>query len=368
MRRSAPLTVSLLVTAALAGAGCSDLGTCDDPAKGRTLVQMNGQLYYTGQAIITRSCATGCHAAGATGAIRNGAPADLNFDLNPLAPGDPIMDPSGNVVGVQLNPTELSGLRGRQRKVYDMRTAIWDQVKDGLMPPSNFSMLKSLTGIMRTVIGASGCTGMGELTDLGANRQDLRNWLACDTPVVETSSDDLPYKPLDPNAPPEDKAAGSGYYATAQSVGYQYPACGGGSSGTAPSFSELYTEIFSIQCKICHAPNGVPEAATLDFSTEDIAYMELLGANGMGGATSCTTSPAPFVTPNRPEQSYLLFKVGGQTGTICGSLMPAPPGISKAQSDKIRAWIMAGALRTPAAGGGDGGVAAGDAGAADAAR
>jgi hypothetical protein len=57
-----------------------------------------------------------------------------------------------------------------------------------------------------------------------------------------------------------------------------------------------------------------------------------------------------------------VTKIGAQQGTICGTVMPSAPGLPKEDADKIKAWIAAGALRTPAAGGGGGG----DAGVADA--
>lgn len=367
MQRSAPLTVSLLTTAALFHAGCSDLGDCDDPAKGRTLVKIGSRLSYTGQAIITQSCTVGCHNSGATGSFRKGAPADLNFDLNPLDPGTPITDSTGKVTGVQVDPAARAKLREHQRTVHEQREAIWDQVQKGLMPPSSTPMFKELARLIRTKLtGQSMCPDGQALVNLDKDKEELRKWLACDTPVVETSSPDLPYQPVPANAPPEDQAAGSVYYSIDNTVGYQYPSCGASSGGDAgaggPSFSELYKDIFEMQCKLCHYTGSVLNS-TLDFQTEDIAYMELLGANGMGGATSCTAmNPNPFVTPGKPEQSYLLTKVGAQQGTICGTLMPTPPGLAKEDADRIKAWIMAGALRTPAGGGGGGDAGVADAG------
>jgi hypothetical protein len=306
MQRSAPLTVSLLTTAALFHAGCSDLGDCDDPAKGRTLVLVGSKLSYTGQAIITQSCTVGCHNAGATGTLRNGAPADLNFDLNPLEPGPAITDSTGKITGVQVDPVARAKLREHQRKVHDQREAIWDQVQKGLMPPSSTPNFKDLMRLIRTKItGQSMCTNGQALVNLDKDKEELRKWLACDTPVVETSSPNLPYQPVPANAGPEDQAAGSVYYSIDNTVGYQYPSCSAGTDGGdagvgGASFSTLYKDIFEPQCKLCHF-TGSTINNTLDFQTEDIAYMELLGANNMGGATSCTAmNPNPFVTPGKP--------------------------------------------------------------------
>jgi hypothetical protein len=381
MQRSAFRTVSLLTlvgSAALLSTGCSDLGNCDE-FKGRTTVVVggvNGQLLYTGQAILYQSCATGCHSSSAKGDVRRGAPADLNFDLYPLKPGAPIKDGQGNVVAVQLDPVQLAGLRTRQRTVYEQRQAIWDQVKDGLMPPTKYSNFKSLSGIMKSMFGPDGkCTGGGAaLTTLDADKEELRNWLACDTPVVETTSSDLPYKAPASNAPPEDKAAGSVYYATTDSVGYQYPSCGG-DGGTTPggeqSFSDLFTTILKPQCGSCHSALN-PTGVTLEFNTtEDAAYVSLMGANGMGKPQGvvCAGNSVPYVTPGDPAKSYLLPKMdkAKMSGVSCGDLMPQPIGSDPPAIKKVRDWIMAGALRQPAGGGG-GDAGAADAGAADAAK
>lgn len=344
--------------------GCSDLGTCDDPAKGRTTVLYGTQLYFTGQAILTNSCTQGCHQGGAEGQVRRGAPADLNFDLKPLTPG-PVIASGASITGVQIDPLALKAFRARQRKVYEQRANIWAQVQDGLMPPSNASSFEDLTAIVRTMFGADGkCTGGGQaLTTLGKDKEELRKWLACGTPVIETNSKDLPYKATT-SALPEDMAAGSVYYATDASVGYQYPSCsgGGGSDGGAAvsSFSEIYTGILKPNCAVCHPVSN----AGVDFTTEDTAYTSLLGANGQGKPqlTLCAANPVPYVTPGDPSKSYLLAKMDKSmmSGPHCDTLMPQPLGSDADAVAKVRAWIQAGALRRPAAAG------AGDAGTPDA--
>jgi hypothetical protein len=286
----------------------------------------------------------------------------LNFDLIPLTAGAPVKDGSGNVVAVQLDAKALAGLRSRQRRVYEQREAIWDQIQDGLMPPSKFAAFKSLASIIPSMFGSDGkCTGTGALTSLDADKDALRKWLACDTPVIETSSKDLPFKAPAAGAQAYDSAAGSVYYATVQSVGYQYPACGGGGGGGggAPSFSELYQGILKPQCGLCHPAVN----AAVDFSTEDLAYSSLLGSNGMGKPQMvvCAGNKVPYVTPGDPSKSYLLPKMdkAKASGVVCDTLMPQTTGGADAATvAKVRAWIMAGALRMPAASaGGDAGVA-----------
>lgn len=367
MQRSDLWTVALLSTVAVLSIGCSDLGTCDEDTEGRTTVTYGTQFMYTGQAIITSACATGCHNSGVSAKSRHGAPGDLNFDLYPLPAGAPIYSggASGTPVAVQVDSKQLEGLRARQRKVYEMRESIWDQVEKGLMPPKGIGAYESLIAIKRAVFGTDTkkCTATAALTTLSAHKEELRTWLACGTPVVETTSEQLPYKELEADASVADKAAGTGYYATAQRVGYQYPACmpsgGGGDGGvSAPSFHDLYGTVFAT-CASCHLPKGLNDA--VDFSSEDAAYTSLLGANGMGRpqVATCSTNTAPYVTPGDPSKSYLLAKMDktGMSGVHCLDLMPQPGGSDASSVSMVRAWIAAGALRMPAAGGvGDAGM------------
>ena len=365
MERRALFTAALLASAAVLSSACNDLGSCDDPAKGRTTVTFAGDFMFTGQAIITQSCGTGCHVSGAKDGARQGAPAGLDFNLKPIADGTPV-PASGTPTGLQLDPTELAGLRSRQRTVYEQRELIWSQIEKGLMPPKGAS--QSLMAIARAMFGGDQKCAMGAaLTTLGEHKEELRNWLACDTPVVEAASAQLPYKPLPANAPPEDQAAGCGYYSIPEvSIGYQYPACGGGggTGGGAPAFSEVYTKVFSPSCAVCHTPGGLN--STVDFSTESAAYTSLMGANGMGKAQPCAKNMSPYVTPNDATKSYLINKMDSTTSTAlrCDDVMPQGTGSTMSDITLVKAWIMGGALRMPAAGGGGGA----DAGAADAGR
>jgi len=189
MQRRALATAALLTAAALSSA-CSDIGTCDDPAQGRKTVTSGGQLMFAGQAILNKSCATGCHNSASKGAGRQGAPAGLDFDLMPVTNG------TLSGAGLTLPPEALKGLKSRQRDVYEKRELIWEQVQKGLMPPT--SAFEALAGIVATMFGSDGkCTGGGQAyTTLGAHKEELRQWLACATPIIEATSDMLAHKPL----------------------------------------------------------------------------------------------------------------------------------------------------------------------------
>jgi hypothetical protein len=349
MRRSAIWAASALSAVGLLAAGCNDLGTCDDPAKGRTTVEFGRGVAYTGQAILLTSCAAGCHLSTAKGDARRGAPAGLDFDLAPItnpAPG-PAVTADGGVVGVQVDAQQIAGLRARQRKVFDEREAIWEQVDKGLMPP--LPTFKNLMNIFRTRFATdASCTRGESLGDLDKAKADFRNWLACGTPIVETFSNLLPYgQPA--GMDPADTAAGAAAYAG--STGYQYPECKSDVGPGGPTFEQIYNNILASPVYSCTpACHGTGVAmGNFDIGTIDTAYTVLLGANGQGGATTCPGVVPVYVKPNDPGASYLVAKLGGG-GTLCpapnNALMPlGSSGISAADLDLLRQWIMAGAMR-----------------------
>lgn len=359
MQRSAYLSVALLISAALFNSACDDdLGSCTDPARGRTtVVDSSGQLMFTGQAVINTSCAP-CHGSTAKGVGRKGAPAGLDFDLFPLTGTTTVTDSSGNIQGVSLDPTQLAGLRTRQRKVFDERALIWDQMQKGLMPPTD--TYESLMGFVKSVFGSDGkCTRGAALTTLDASTEDFRQWLACDAPIIEATSDKLPYKPLPAGASPADSAAGAAYYSIpGVSVGYQYPSCGGGSSGGPATFDQVYNNVLakaSNLCLSCHG--GSAPMGNFDIGTIDKAWTTLMGANGQGGMTTCELGSV-HIKPNDPNNSYLLNKVVPAKMRCAASpaVMPygSTTGLPQADVDLITSWINAGALRSAPSGGGSG--------------
>jgi hypothetical protein len=374
MERSAFLLAALIGATAVFSSACNDLGSCDDPARGRTTVSnAGGEFMFTGQAILNNSCAP-CHGSKVTGAGRRGAPAGLDFDLFPLPAVSTEKAADGSIVGVLLDSEDWKALRTRQRKVYDERELIWEQVEKGLMPPESTSTFKNLSTYFRSMFTSSDmkCSRGTALTDLGAHREEFRTWLACDVPIVEAASNMLPYKALPAGATPADSAAGAGYYSIPNlSVGYQYPSCAGGggdggmSGGNTPGFDEVYNTVLaksSNTCLACHS--GAAAMGMFDIGTLDKAWMTLMGS-GQGGATTCATSPV-YVTPNDPEKSYLLNMVVTSKTRCTDNVMPlgSTTGLPTADVDLITRWIAGGAPRTApatgggsdAGGGGDGGV------------
>ncbi len=333
--------------------GCDSLGDCTDPAEGRTPVLVGNQVMYAGQAIINRSCASGsCHSEGSSRNLRRGAPAGLDFDLIP-AEATPTADGSP----AELKESDLSRLRKHQRKVFDQRHAIWEQIERGLMPPDGLgeSFRTASAGALLeiTQIGSPGCPVTTELEPITekSTRDLLRSWLACGAPIVEANVAGLS-KPIGGTA------------------GDQFPACVG---DLEPTFDNVYKTVFTggaIGCVSgCHEPGGGGGAEDFDLSTPAIAYASLMGANGMGKApTDCDESDAFMVVPGQPTESYFYAKVGGEGEKICGELMPfgSESGLFPQDLDLVRRWIEAGAPGPGVAvGTSDAGASANDAGAGE---
>jgi hypothetical protein len=308
------------------------------------VVTADGKVMYAGQAIIVASCASGtCHTSTAKGDARRGAPEGLDFDIAPATFSATTVDKEGNTVG-NVDKADLDRLAKYQRKVFDERDHIWEQVDRGLMPPDGPLGQPSRDapqGALFVTYDADTCTRGAALNPIksGSAKAELKEWLACGTPVVEASGPGLPQE-------------------VAGTVGRQFPECGGGP--TAPTFEAVYSTILVPTCAVCHPTLNAP-----DFSSIEKSYESLLGAGGKGVPSGCSTNDAPYVTPGDVSKSYIVAKVGGG-GAFCGPVMPeSPTPLSTEQLDLLKAWIDAGAP-APGQSAGDAGVAGGDAGAGDA--
>ncbi|MFT3927243.1 MAG: hypothetical protein QM778_32160 [Myxococcales bacterium] len=328
------------VCAASLGLGCNDLGDCTDAAKGRYPVLVGTQVMYAGQAIIATSCAAGsCHTELSSRANRYGAPAGLDFDIKPVVASGMTTTVDGREIA-EISDEDLARLKKHQRKVFDSRHDIWEQVERGLMPPEGVGKpwREASAGQLIDVSGG-GCTATGALAPITdkQTREILRGWLACGSPIVEANVTGL--------AQP-----------VGGTVGDQFPAC---APPGDPTFDNLYATVISPTCvNGCHEPGGSREQ--FDLSTPEIAFASLMGADGTGGVPSgCSTNKDPMVTPNKPEDSYFYAQVGGTGGSICSPVMPfgSVDGLEPASLDLVKRWIEAGA---PAPG-----VAVGDAGVGD---
>jgi hypothetical protein len=319
------LLVAVLAPLFFVLSACDDLGKCTDPLNGRVPVtDANGRVMYAGQAIMQSACAS-CHGSNATGAGRAGAPAGLDFDVLPLeATGTTTVN--GQMVGTTMDAAGMSGLRRRQRKIFDLRELIWEQVIDGLMPPSGLGdpYKKISPGAKVTGFSADGgCTKDTPYAGVSnkATQKVLQQWLACGAPVVEMNVAALP-----------EPVGGT--------VGDQYPSCGG--APMEATFENMYMAIVvGGTCAVAGCHLGDSSQAGFDLAM-DKAYVEMVGADMTGGASTCMG--AKMVVPGDPANSYLLTKLGGETDlTICNTIMPPAGKLPQATLDLLEAWIMAGA-------------------------
>lgn len=99
--------------------------------------------------------------------------------------------------------------------------------------------------------------------------------------------------------------------------------------------------IFDSACTRCH-------------STRTPFLTKTSARNALAGTSACTNEGAriPYIVPGHPEQSFLFFKIGGETvlspvGTDCAGTMPSDgPSLAKtnlAAVERVRQWILSGA-------------------------
>jgi hypothetical protein len=274
---------------------------------------------------MNRSCAYGtCHSSTAKGAARNGAPVGLDFDLVPVT-GSTHTDARGNTT-VELDPEQIAGLRERRNNVFNVRNLIWQQVRDGLMPPDGmFARFKSLVAIFDSDEDTP-CTVRSDAfddVDSKASQDVLRNWLACRAPIVEANGE----------------VERDGVPGTA---GYQYLACedapiGDGGAGDI-TLDTVFTRVFDGDgfCTGCHP--SVADEYPLDLSDLDKAYETLLD-----DGERCNGKP--YVTPGDPDKSFLI-DVLTLSNPGC-DISRMPDGFDEPLADEeiqlVRDWIEQGA-------------------------
>jgi hypothetical protein len=319
---------SMAAALAALAAGCTEnVGACfDDGTRGRDTVVVGSHVEYAGQAILNQACATGCHNSEAKGSKRNGAPAGLDFNLNPVSAetADRAEDSAGRTYAV-LDDDVIAGLRARQREVFTERNLIWQQVRDGMMPPDGaFKRFWNLVAI--SVSGKeSPCTRGDALggIDSKASQDLLRNWLACQAPIVESYGGPVEL----------DGVAGRS--------GYQYLACEveAGAVGLVDLMDETRGVFTSTGCTGCHPASA--RDYPLDLSSIDRAYATLVED------TTVRCEGKPYVTPNEPDRSFLL-DVLTKDDPGCG-ITRMPFGLeplSAGEVQQVRDWIAAGAPRS----------------------
>lgn len=308
----------LAIATCLFGA-CTDVGPCDGPLEGRDTVLVNGMIVYGGQAIMNKTCATGCHLSTAKGTDRRGVPAGLDFDLFPVeeenADGTA---KSGKSTIVKLKRAQIDGLRARQRKIVEMRDSIWHQVLEGQMPPGGLVL-----SVMSTIFASSETKPCSSAESYSAveeaeTREVLRNWLACGAPFVETNGMAL------------EKSSAAG------TVGDQYHSCTTSPPGSSATLETLFQSTFA-DCGGCHnnALTGPPMFAGVETLAASLRTKSACGGK-------------PFVTPGEPKQSYLLDLLRAPNPSCDHQQMPAG-GLGPLSARAIQGvedWIANGAPTT----------------------
>ena len=288
---------------------------CHGSLQGRDTVLAGGQVVYGGQAILNRTCAGGCHSSSATGDNRHGVPAGLDFDLMPVDQEDVAgTKKSGDRTVVKLTGSQIAGLRARQKKIVEQRNLIWQQIEDGLMPPSG-----GFESMMTNIFASSEktpCKRGTPYTEMSQvrTREVLRNWLACGAPLVETNSTKIV-----PTV------------ATPGTAGYQYRVCE--PETEVITLETLFSNTLS-QCGGCHnQPIGTPPPR---FTSLEVFATTLLEGKGCSGK--------PFVTPYKPEESYLLDRLkGADPDCPLSTIMPPGDMLTERGIAQVTAWITAGA-------------------------
>lgn len=326
--------------AALALVGCgTDLGSCDAATSQALVYDGQGVPFYAGQFVVAKSCSAGfCHSAQATRGRRLGAPAELNFDVATVDGAD------------DTNPATRR-MRDGKAVIDDWAERMYGTVESGWMPPgeagdpfrAHDACTDDATLVARLPPGdPATCDPYGlpsvrfDLDD-DATRDVLRNWLACDAPLVERT-----------------QAPASG----TTLLGDVVPA----RSAVQPTFASIWSIVLSDEnCTGCHQPDLPPSqrafyelAGELDLSDRQTAFRGLLGLDGEGAFSNaeevtpqgCRGSPLRLVEPGDPDGSILVEKLEAYEGdpASCGEAMPiVGSAVPQSTIDTIRLWIENGA-------------------------
>ncbi len=294
--------------------GCSaDLGVCDPVAAERVVYDTRtGMPAFEGQALVLGSCGGGqfCHAAGVDTEALHGVPAGFDFDVR-LASSD-----------ARVFPEEVTRLRHARFRVRQVRAAIWEEVLAGTMPPSSAEAQRVVAAGPRYArLLASGESEALPGLETPAGREVLRNWLACDGPVVERTvarADGVPSVAVAglPVAPVE------------------------------ASWDSIFTALLVPRCAsgLCHGGN--PDAGFQVFVDDAAASLAALREppRGVRAGDDCRGAGALLDTAD-PDASLLLRKLAAtDDAEVCGRPMPLNAlGVSDADLANLRAWIAAGA-------------------------
>jgi len=357
--------------------GCKrDLGECnldgqtpdgypiDGPAAFDIAYRLtDGMPMYEGQALVQSTCGNGqfCHAPAAVGADRFGVPAGLDFDVALACTGEvrdsSCAQPIESCEGGQVDTAYCNRLQQQQEN--DDQIRHWSggairQLRIGAMPPGAAGRsVREGTPWIR----ASDGTQLPAI-DSSEGREIVRNWLACQAPVVARTE----------LAPSESLQLTPCASVDNEICIYNGPV----GSLPEPKWSDIYWSLMFPQCVVCHGPaNGnvdqnpdnpldgqIPGGA----SAPALAAMDLTGSNTMdttdwpseswsavvdalAADPGTCAGQGTIVIPNDSGGSLMVQKLRAME--TCGTEMP-PAGGAQTVSDPLiqvlEDWIDMGAL------------------------
>lgn len=266
-------SIAMAVAVVVLGSGCGpDLGECNMSLLGGSDV-LGMERVHQGQVLVNNTCAAGrCHSESAKGDLRVGVPAGLNFD----------------VVAVNLTPDEQGKVRHGRSNVREWAETMWALIDDGDMPPE----------------------GRGTLSS--ADKETIRNWLACDAPAPIATV------------------------------------------ALEPTWASIFGALSaSAGCLSCHgsspaAGGGFQLATTATDACAAYRNVAAKMAVSMTPTANCGASGLLLIVAGDPDNSLLYRKLFATPAPSCGASMPYG-GTALAESNPelatvMRTWIEAGAL------------------------
>ena len=312
---------SRIVVVALLACACEpSLGECDEVAALEVVYDADGIPAYAGQALMITSCGSGsfCHAEGIEPSSRFGAPAGLDYDLR--------------IAATTADLGDEERLARSHARTLSTRGGIWSQVESGQMPPGEVGRTVLESGIPYDRRAADGTFSPMPSIESDEGRTILRNWLACNAPVVERTVERFDRAPLE--------------------IGRIEPMvqrrC------TDPTWPSIYATILRPSCgtEFCHAA-GMGESnlslaaqAPEDFAAVAAVLGEIVGRDAEG--TSCLADGGALLVPGDAEASLLWRKVSRPSAEVCGLAMPlGGTPLTEQQRCALEAWIECGACADP---------------------
>lgn len=323
-------------------AGCQpDLAECATATQADNVVFLEGSgtPMFAGQALLFVGCASGtCHDSTADGVERAGAPAGLNFDVDPACERG---------VDCAEVPDNFERLMRSGGKVRSFDHDILRTLEDGSMPPRRLASDVTVFGSFEDGVLADPLPPI----NTPEGRAIVSEWLGCGSRVIEVEREiEDPMR----EAPGQrcDDDAGGAFCAYAAPIDPPDPQWAGETG--------IYRRVIqNLGCLSCHRddgnPNWGPDEQELDLclSSPDPASGDcdaeavrasLVGQTATGYACSGGTDPGMHFVANDVEASFFLGKLGPDP--ICGGPMPdgSDNGIPAAFLPPIEQWIMDGAM------------------------